>query len=123
MSDRVVNLRDFPTEVAQRGHVRLTTYILPEDVVRIDRRTVWGNPFKIGALGPNLHPLDREQVIGLFRRYAETKIQQEPDWLEPLRGKTVACWCRPPEGFNGRLLCHGQVIVGLLYDVPPETVE
>jgi hypothetical protein len=51
------------------------------------------------------------------------RLAEDSEFLEPLRGKRLACWCRPPEGFNGRLLCHGQVIAGLLDGVAPEMVE
>jgi hypothetical protein len=107
----------------RRPNTRFAIYDLAPGVVRIDRQTPWGNPFVIGAPGPDGHRLDRDEVIALYRRYAQAKIEADPEWLEPLRGKTLACWCRPSEGFKGRLLCHGQVILGLLDGVPPATVE
>jgi hypothetical protein len=86
----VVNLRDF------RGWGPL-----PPDVVRICRPTKWGNPYSISK------NCSRECVVNLFRQYAEERLQREPEWLEPLRDKWLACWCAP-------LPCHGDVIVELL---------
>jgi hypothetical protein len=115
----VVNLRDFQVVRAdgRKGRVRA----LPDDMVRIDRPTRWGNPFRIGDADPEwcgrsvkLTPeglqsgtLDRSGVLYHFRFYAIDRLTREPDWLEPLRGKRLACWCAP-------LWCHGDVIVELL---------
>ena len=128
MSARVVNLRDFRVP-----GTRLNP--LPPDVVRIDRLTQWGNPFRIGdpdpawcghatldlstlppdgatpeeAVAPALRPapLDRNGAVDHFRIYAADRLLCEPGWLEPLRGKRLACWCKP-------LPCHGDIIVEML---------
>lgn len=42
--------------------------------------------------------------------------------VEGLRGLRLGCFCRPTSGFCGRLLCHGQVIVGWLHGVEPRMV-
>lgn len=165
MSERVLNIRDLG---------RVVTW--PSDVRRIDRRSPFGNPFRIAdmtwpavALGHRNDDAGRRAAaVTLYRAWVTNRpiVIDEPwveeDWsleyadgtvatvgqvvsglaammarpiiaaalrgrerpdLEPLRGMRLACWCAPPEGFNGRLLCHGQVIAGLLYGVPPETVE
>lgn len=104
MSD-VVNLRDFP----HKGRV----YELPDDVVRVDRGTAWGNPYRIGDLDPNYYPMDRQQVLSLYKRYLEAKAELDPLWLEPLRGKRLACWCAP-------LACHGNLIQKWLSEHPPK---
>lgn len=69
------------------------------DVVRIDRLTKWGNPFKIGKDGT------REEVIEKYRAY----IQTRPDLLAAipsLKGKRLMCWCAP-------LACHGDILAEL----------
>lgn len=91
----VVNLKDRPElraildRVPRRG-----------DVVRIDRRTPWGNPFRIGTHG------DRERVIALYRRDLWRRIRSGAlpvDRLAALSGKMLACWCAPEA-------CHGEVL-------------
>lgn len=87
--------------------------LLPPDVQRIDRPSPWGNPYRIGDEGYFTQAaaarfrVDRELAIVLFRMYAQQRLAAEPDWLEPLRGKRLACWCAP-------LACHGDVIAELL---------
>jgi len=44
----------------------------------------------------------------LFRRYAEERLQREPEWLDPLRGRDLACWCRRLDE-----LCHADVLLEL----------
>jgi hypothetical protein len=60
------------------------------------------NPFHIGKDG------DRETVISKYREH----ILMRTDLLEQLpslRGKVLACWCKPDE-------CHGDVLIELLGD-------
>lgn len=68
--------------------------------VRIDRQTRYGNPFVLGIDGT------RDMVCDAFEAYAEWRLQIQPNWLEPLRGKNLACHCAP-------LRCHGDTLVRL----------
>lgn len=45
------------------------------------------------------------------------RIRQE------LRDKVLVCWCRPEDGFRGRLLCHGQTYAGIADGIEPAAVE
>ncbi len=67
--------------------------------VRIDRRTKWGNPFHIGPDG------DRNMVILKYRMYIASR-NDLIDALPELKGKTLACWCKPAS-------CHGDVLAEL----------
>lgn len=96
MTTTVVNLRDFREQP------------LPADVVLIDRRTRWENPAKIGERWPGVRePLTRSDTLTIYRGWLAGVLGDQPDFLEPLRGKRLACWCKP-------LPCHGDVIVELL---------
>jgi len=67
--------------------------------VLIDRRTKWGNPFKIGADGT------REEVVAKYREW----LKFQPALLakiSSLKGKALNCWCKP-------LPCHGDVLAEL----------
>jgi hypothetical protein len=72
--------------------------------VRIDRRSIWGNPFVIGPDGT------RHQVIEKYRAW----IQTQPHLMAQvpmLKGKTLGCWCKPQA-------CHGDVLVELVHATP-----
>ena len=68
--------------------------------VRVDRQTRWGNPFVLGKDG------DRDAVCDRFEVYAEQRLTHQPDWLDDLRGKDVACHCAPKR-------CHGETLIRL----------
>jgi hypothetical protein len=109
VSERVVNLRDFPPTIhLGRSGKFVKSRVLPPDVVRIDRTTRWGNPFKIGDidLGNGVR-VTREAAIEMYRVSLATDLLYWPGYLEPLRGKRFACWCAP-------LPCHGDVIAELI---------
>jgi len=84
---------------------------MPENTVKVDRSTRWGNPFPIGAAGPldRVAP-DAEGATGFFRAMlgdAEIRSAADyPDDLSPLRGKNLACWC-------SGLFCHADVLLEL----------
>lgn len=84
--------------------VRVVNGSAPAGSVAIGRGTRWGNPFIVGEDG------DRAVVIAKFHHYAQWRLEREPQWLEPLRGIDLACYCAPKP-------CHGNVIVELLEKV------
>lgn len=73
----------------------------PATCIYIGRGSKWGNPYVIGKDG------DRALVIAKFRAYAEARLEREPDWLEPLKGQNLLCYCAP-------LACHGDILVELI---------
>ena len=92
----VVNLKHEPRlrEVLEHAHVHNNTAL-------IDRRTKWGNRFKVGRDGT------REQVVAryradLWRRIREGEIAAGRT-RRTLDGMWLACWCDP-------LPCHGHVL-------------
>ena len=75
---------------------------MPPNTVYVGRPSKWANPFRIGIDG------DREAVVRKFREYAMKKLKEDPNWLEPLRGKDLACWCPLDKP------CHADVLIELL---------
>lgn len=69
----------------------------PADAVRIDRRTFYGNPFRIGKDGT------REEVIEKYRTYLY-KTVSFVGLREDLGGEDLKCWCAP-------LPCHGDILL------------
>lgn len=76
---------------------------VPQGAVYIGRPSPWGNPFTIGKHG------SRDDVIRKFEAYARERLRDEPEWLAPLRGRDLVCWCAPEP-------CHGHVIAILIED-------
>ena len=91
----VINLRNEPKlrEAFEYAHVHNNT-------VLIDRRTKWGNRFRIGPDGT------RDQVIARYRADLWRRIRAGEIALEDLAeiaGCWYACWCLPRP-------CHGEVL-------------
>jgi Domain of unknown function (DUF4326) len=66
-------------------------------LVRIDRRSPWGNPFRIGPDG------NRQEVIAKYEEYFNQQGSLD-ERFEELSGKVLACWCYPEP-------CHGDVLL------------
>jgi hypothetical protein len=71
-------------------------------VIYVGRPTRWGNPFVVGIDG------DLDEVMTKYRDWLQKKLEDDPNFLEPLRGKNLACWCpldRP---------CHADILLEFL---------
>lgn len=84
---------------------------LPENTVSITRPGRYGNPYIIGE--PRITPtgevwyISEKDCLKLFEQYAKNRIEEEPDWLDPIRGKDLTCFCK--EGAP----CHGDILLRL----------
>lgn len=77
---------------------RIKGWRMPPNTVYVGRPSRWGNPFKLSE-----YSLD--ESLRLFTDYLRKRLQTEPDFLRPLKGKNLACWCplsRP---------CHADIII------------
>ncbi len=85
---------------------------MPENTVSVARPGRWGNPFPIGREGPfsRVAP-DAEGAVGFFRAMLRDPQMRAragyPSDLSPLRGRNLACWCRPGDW------CHADVLLEL----------
>ncbi len=66
--------------------------------VYIGRPSAWGNPFVMGRDG------SRSEVIAKYDAWLETQPELKARAKAELRGKVLACWCKP-------LACHGDTLV------------
>jgi len=74
---------------------------MPRNTVYVGRPTKWGNPFKIGVNE------NRDEVLRKYRTWVMQKIAQQLDFLAPLRGKNLACFCNMAEP------CHADILLEL----------
>lgn len=81
----------------------------PEDAIYVGRPSIWGNPFTARS------EVQRNKVCDQFEEYAMTKLLQDPEWLRPLQGKSLVCWCAPKR-------CHADTLYRLA-NSPDWTVE
>lgn len=79
----------------------------------------WRNVYKITRQknGENVEATSRYWAIEHFRIYALDMLHSIPDWLDPLVGHDLVCWCAPkghPLTADDPLVCHGQVLLRLI---------
>lgn len=86
---------------------------MPENTVKVDRSTKWGNPYVVG-MWRNLTAAD---AVEQFRQHAPSRFTAE--LLAELRGKNLACWCALPRPGEPDI-CHAAV---LLYLANSDTKE
>lgn len=91
---------------------------MPENAVKVDRSTKWGNPFTVAAaLEAGYNGTDAElrgMCVDAFRRWLDGEYQPaiEPErrayilsHIDQLRGHDLGCWC-PLDG-----PCHADVLL------------
>ena len=79
---------------------RIKGWRKPANSIPVGRQTKWGNPF------PITDTLSQEESIAKFEQYlAKMPAHERKEFLAPLRGKNLLCWC--PE----HLPCHADVLL------------
>lgn len=79
---------------------------MPPNTVYVGRPTRWGNPY--GTIGYVNLVATREEAISRYEAWLRSVLREDPDFLEPLRGKDLTCWCPLNKP------CHADVILKLL---------
>lgn len=78
-------------------------YRIPPGARYVGRPSRWGNPFRAP------YEYTRAEALRLFRIYA-LDGRRGYDWLAPLVGRDLVCWCRLDEP------CHADVLLELAND-------
>ena len=88
---------------------------MPEGVVYVGRPSVWGNPWVLGdpAIGtrPDGSAWGIDDVVRWFRGYALQRAAADAQWLDPLRGMDLACWCPLEDEHGNPWPCHADVLL------------
>lgn len=85
---------------------------MPPHSMKVDRTTMWGNPFRVGDDGV----ATVEQAVRLFRKLLErpdVELDKSDDLFMfrrihvqgALRGYNLACWCKPGTP------CHAEILL------------
>jgi hypothetical protein len=89
---------------------RVKGWRLPANAVSVTRPGRYGNPFKVGDVNRDSGEIvTLEKCLEYFEFYLHRKYPGDAlrEFLEPLRGKDLACFC--PEGEP----CHGDTLLRL----------
>ncbi len=84
---------------------------LPKDAVFVARPTRWGSPYKVveteaeaKAAGDG-KVMTRKKALKLYESGLKKKIKSDPEFIKPLRGKDLACYCRLDQD------CHADILL------------
>lgn len=95
-----------PVRIQRR---RMKGWRMPENTVSVCRPGKWGNPFLVGP------ERTQREAVECFQAWLTTphitagipeKKQAILDGLESLRGKNLACWCKPGTPCHADVLLH-----------------
>jgi len=117
-----------PPPMREEGPVRVKLsrakgWRMPPNTVKVDRTTVWGNPFQVGQRvqvekgGPIGVCFTASQAVEAYRGFCEHSVGKtfRQKIAEHLRGKNLACWCALDAS------CHADVLLELANFPAPET--
>ena len=112
---------------------RIKGYKMPKNTIYVGRPTKWRNPFKVGKCtnawgkafiaiqlgktpdgikkvyksGVFDKPVTLKQSIQWYRMWLKFQIEVKNLNVKDLRGKNLACWCKPGES------CHADILLKL----------
>ena len=89
---------------------------MPENTVKVDRTTKWGNPFIPGKENPFIPGQmikDRQHSFVLYKSFALNNKQLAQAARAELAGKNLACWCPLPHEPDAEDECHAAVLLKL----------
>lgn len=90
---------------------------MPPNTVKVARPSQWGNPFRIGRDGDAATCVEKfrlacesEDILDhvcerWLTRRGDDHWDMEEDWLRPLRGKNLACFCKLGDP------CHADILM------------
>lgn len=88
---------------------------MPENTVKVDRTTQWGNPFvvgKVAALAGGRKVEDRRHAFVLYRSVAFDNARLIEAARTELKGKNLACWCPLVDAdYPSEDICHAAVLL------------
>lgn len=87
---------------------------MPPGARYVGRPGPYGNRFKVGEVNDNGKVVTAEDCLEYFefdlrRKYPGNALKE---FLEPLRGKDLACWCELPKPGEPDM-CHGATLIRL----------
>lgn len=88
---------------------RASGWRMPPNTVKVDRSTRWGNPVVIGKPWEGEVVESTLHAVAIFRDGIACGCEPFPtaNAIEALRGKNLACWCKPGAP------CHADVLLEL----------
>lgn len=88
-----------PVRIQRR---RAKGWTMPSNALYVGRPSRWGNPVKVDGL-----VVTPVVAVQAFRDWLTAIVKVDRKFLDPLRGKDLACWCPISQP------CHADVLLEL----------
>ena len=89
---------------------RVKGWRMPANAIYVGRPTKWGNPFEIGQKFGGIKAVTVKGLLRVYRSYVNSRLYYSPHYLDELKGKNLACWCKVTEK-GLRVPCHADVLL------------
>lgn len=89
---------------------RVAGWRIPPNTVSVGRSSKYGNPYWVGTKNMGYECASSKEAVEKFRALVESDsrlLRFRLHDLELLRGKNLACWCKPDSP------CHADVLLEL----------
>jgi hypothetical protein len=84
----------------------------------VGRRSLWGNPYKIGSYTNRIFggtfQVTEENCLRRYEYALRIKLDEYPGFLKPLRGYNLACWCPLTDKDGKPVPCHAEILLKLI---------
>lgn len=80
---------------------------MPPNSISVTRPGKYGNPYRIGYNHGGVLISTVEACLELYRYWVQGQLLRDPTWLDELRGKDLACFCKEGDP------CHADVLLEL----------
>ena len=108
---------------------------MPLNTVYVGRPSRWGNEFEAGNNFTQEGAVDAyivhlQSYFGYVQRrfakafYPIPAISNEfEEWIKPLKGKNLACWCPLIDKKGLYIPCHADILLSIANEISEETVK
>lgn len=108
-------MSDLPKRIQRK---RVKGWRMPPNTVSVTRPSQYGNPYRLndprwGNIKTAAEVVERYKQ--LLERRKKTEGVYFEDWIAPLRGKNLACWCKEGES------CHADVLIEMANSTEAQT--
>jgi len=64
-----------------------------------------------------------DRCIDMYVAFVRTMLVVDPQFLDRLRGKTLACWCPLTDKHGNKVACHADVLLSIANDISIEEIQ
>jgi hypothetical protein len=105
-----------PRRIQRRRRLK---WRVPAGATYVGRPSRFGNPIRLGdevssVRDPSIRlVVDGAAAVALYRSWLDARLREDPEFLAPLRGRDLVCWCPLEDIAGNRFPCHADFLLEL----------